>query len=72
MTDNWIGSGENWDTPGDWSRGLPGASSSVEINSGGDPEVTASFGTVASITILNRGGLAACRAGVLARAILVV
>jgi hypothetical protein len=45
---------DNWDTPSDWSLGLPGPSSNVVINSG-DPEVTASFGTVNSIKIGSRG-----------------
>jgi hypothetical protein len=39
----------NWDTPSDWSAGLPGPSSDVVISKG-NPEVTASFGTVATIT----------------------
>jgi hypothetical protein len=48
-TDTWTDGTANWDTPRDWSAGLPGPSSDVVINTG-DPRVTASFGTVASIT----------------------
>ncbi len=50
--DTWLDGAANWDTPGDWnawSAGVPTASSDVVINEG-DPEVTASFGTVNSIT----------------------
>ncbi len=47
-TDYWTDGTANWDTLGDWSAGLPGPSSDVVINSG-NPEVTASFGTVNSI-----------------------
>ena len=55
--DNWLDGKANWDTPGDWSAGLPGPSSDVVIaNLGGVPEVTASFGTVASISILRPTG----------------
>jgi hypothetical protein len=46
--------GDNWDTPSDWSAGLPGPSSSVVIKyTQSTPQVTASFGTVASISIPN-------------------
>jgi hypothetical protein len=48
-TDTWLDGTANWDTPSDWSAGLPGPSSDVVINTG-NPEVTASFGTVNSIT----------------------
>ena len=48
-TDTWLDVTDNWDTPSDWSAGLPGPSSDVVINSG-NPEVTASFGSVNSIT----------------------
>ena len=47
--DYWNGTG-NWDTPSNWSDGVPGSSSDVIIDTG-TAEVTASFGTVASITI---------------------
>jgi hypothetical protein len=53
-TDNWLDDSNNWDTPSDWSAGLPDASSDVEIFSGADPQVTASFGTVNSIKISGR------------------
>jgi hypothetical protein len=46
--DNWRDGTANWDTPSDWSLGLPDASSDVVIFRG-NPEVTASFGTVNSI-----------------------
>ena len=49
-TDTWLDATDNWDTPSDWSAGLPGASSDVVINSRGDPKITSSFGTVNSIT----------------------
>ena len=48
-TDNWTDNSDNWDTPGDWSGGLPGSTSNVVINTG-DPQVTASFGTIATLT----------------------
>jgi hypothetical protein len=48
-TDTWLDGTANWDTPSDWSAGLPTASSDVVINQG-NPEVTGSFGTVNSIT----------------------
>ena len=47
-TDKWTDGTANWDTPGDWSAGLPGPSSDVVINQG-NPEVTDSFGAVNSI-----------------------
>ena len=47
-TDYWTDGTANWDTPSDWSAGLPNSSSGVVIDEG-NPEVTASFGTVASI-----------------------
>jgi len=47
-TDNWTDGSDNWDTPSDWSAGLPGSSSNVVIDQG-DPQVTASFGTIASL-----------------------
>jgi hypothetical protein len=50
-TDTWTYEGTaNWDTPGDWSAGVPTTSSDVVIDEG-SPEVTASFATVASISI---------------------
>ena len=48
-TDNWTDNSDNWDTPADWSGGLPGSTSNVVINTG-DPQVTASFGTIATLT----------------------
>jgi hypothetical protein len=48
--DTWLDGTDNWNTPGDWSAGLPDASSDVMINYPGNPEITASFGTVNSIT----------------------
>ncbi len=45
-TDYWTDGTANWDTAGDWSAGLPDASSDVVDQFGGTPEVTASFGTV--------------------------
>src|SRR5271166_3270715 len=48
-TDTWTDGTANWDTPGHWSAGLPDASSDVVIRRG-NPRVTASFGTVATIT----------------------
>ena len=47
-TDTWLDGTDNWNTPSDWSAGLPGALSDVVINQG-NPEVTASFGAVNSI-----------------------
>jgi hypothetical protein len=49
-TDTWLDGTDNWDTPSDWSDGLPTASSDVVIDQG-DPQVTASFGTVNSIAL---------------------
>jgi Hyphally regulated cell wall protein N-terminal len=46
----WEGGTANWDTPSDWSGGLPRRTSNVVIEYG-SPEVTASFGTVDSIDI---------------------
>jgi hypothetical protein len=52
-TDTWTYDGTaNWNTASDWSDGVPGSSSDVVINQG-NPEVTASFGTVDSISIAN-------------------
>jgi hypothetical protein len=48
--DRWLDRTANWDTPSDWSLGLPSSSSNVLIDRRGSPEVTASFGTVNSIT----------------------
>ncbi len=61
-TDKWAGGGANWDTPDDWSNGLPRAKSEVVINEG-DPQVTESFKTVASITISQYEGLSFIDAG---------
>jgi hypothetical protein len=47
-TDTWLDGTADWNTPSDWSAGLPDASSDVVINQG-NPQVTASFGTVNSI-----------------------
>jgi hypothetical protein len=57
--DTWLVQEGNWDTPSDWSAGLPTASSDVEIGAlrAGNPTVTASFGTVASIRINKNGSL---------------
>jgi hypothetical protein len=52
--DTWLDSADNWNTPSDWSAGLPGPSSDVVINRRGNPQVTASFGTVNSIRISGR------------------
>jgi hypothetical protein len=49
--DKWLDGTANWDTPSDWSAGLPSASTNVLVAMG-NPEVTASFGTVNSITDL--------------------
>jgi hypothetical protein len=49
MSTNWLDGTDDWNTPSDWSAGLPVASSNVVINQG-NPEVTASFGAVNSIT----------------------
>ena len=46
-TDSWIGRKGNWDTPSDWSDGLPNRSSRVITE--GNPKVTKSFGIVKSI-----------------------
>ena len=55
-TDTWTDGTDNWDTPSDWSAGLPDASSDVVIpRNSGNPEVTASFGTVNSITLTSFG-----------------
>ncbi len=51
-TNTWLDGTANWDTPSDWSAGLPDTSSDVVINHG-DPRVTASFGTVNSIKVGN-------------------
>ena len=48
-TDTWTDGSDNWETKGDWSGGLPGSTSNVVIDEG-DPQVTASFGTIASLT----------------------
>jgi hypothetical protein len=53
-TDTWLDGTADWDTPSDWSAGVPDASSDVVISQG-NPEVTASFGTVASIAITFNG-----------------
>jgi hypothetical protein len=54
-TDNWLDDNANWDTPSDWSLGLPGPMSDVVINSANEgPEVTASIGAVNSISIAIR------------------
>ena len=60
-TDYWTDGTANWNTPGDWSCGVPIASSDVVISAGGDPQVTASFGTVNSIA--DFGGLDFISAG---------
>ena len=50
-TDTWTyDATANWDTPSDWSLGLPDPSSDVVISTG-NPEVTASFGTVGTLKI---------------------
>jgi len=59
--DTWTDGTANWNTPGDWSAGVPTASSDVVINTGGNPQVTASFGTVNSIA--DSGQLAFINAG---------
>jgi Hyphally regulated cell wall protein N-terminal len=61
--DYWQDSAANWDTPSDWSAGLPGATSDVVIESYGNPQVTASFGTVASIRIEYRASVSFIDAG---------
>jgi hypothetical protein len=49
-TDTWTDGSDNWNTPADWSTGsVPGSSSAVVISEG-DPQVTASIGTIASLT----------------------
>jgi hypothetical protein len=48
-TDTWTDGSDNWDTKSDWSGGLPGSTSNVVIDEG-DPQVTASIGTIASLT----------------------
>jgi hypothetical protein len=59
-TDYWTDGTANWDTPSDWSAGLPDATSDVEIDQG-NPEVTTSFGTVnqivntAALTFIDAG-----------------
>ena len=61
LVNAWLGGTGNWDTPSDWSAGLPDASSVVVIDPAGGPEVTESFGTVYSIndgadlTFINAG-----------------
>ncbi len=62
-TNNWTDSTANWNTPSDWSAGLPDSSSDVVINRYGNPDVTASFGTVATIDINNRASLTFTDAG---------
>ena len=62
-TDTWTDSTANWNTASDWSAGLPDLSSDVVINRYGNPEVTASFGTVATIHMRNRASLAFADAG---------
>jgi len=54
-TDTRLDGTANWNTPGDWSTGVRDAKSDVAINAGGYPQVTASLGTVNSIT--DSGGL---------------
>ncbi len=54
-TDTWRDGTANWDTSGDWSAGVPIASSDVVINKGSPG--TGSFGTVNSISIGVEGGL---------------
>jgi hypothetical protein len=49
-TDTWSDGADNWNTLADWSTGLPGSSSDVVIDEG-DPQVTASFGTVVSLSV---------------------
>ena len=55
-TDTWLDGTNNWHTPSDWSAGVPGASSDVVLNGDGYPKITASFGTIASITATFAGG----------------
>lgn len=66
-TDDWLPNGRaDWDTPDDWSAGLPTASSDVVIDPNsylGGPDVTASFGTVTSLTIGASSDLAFADAG---------
>ncbi len=50
-TDTWLDGTDNWDTPSDWSAGLPDLSIDVFIHGSGNPEVIASFGTVNKIDI---------------------
>ncbi len=67
-SDYWTDGTANWNTPGDWSGGIPTASSDVVINAEGNPQATASFGTVHSITDLGvlsiNGGASSVTAGV--------
>jgi hypothetical protein len=56
--DYWLGIGGCWDTPSDWSTGVPGPSNDVVISTEYvDPEVTARLGTVNSITITTEAPL---------------
>ncbi len=51
--DNWLGGAGNWSSPADWSAGLPGSNSDVNINTGND-HVT--LDTSADINSLTLGG----------------
>ncbi len=54
--DNWLGGSGNWNTPGDWSAGIPGSSSVVTIGNTSSGSVTvtqAGAATAASVSILN-------------------
>ena len=62
-TNYWTAGTANWNTPSDWSAGLPDPSSDVVIQSGeghyySNPQVTASFGAVNSITIASASVIA--------------
>jgi hypothetical protein len=54
--DKWVDASDNWNTPSDWSTGLPDASSDVVIKYG-EPVVTASIGIVNSISIRDLASL---------------
>jgi cytoskeletal protein CcmA (bactofilin family) len=60
--DYWEDGAANWNTPSDWSAGLPDRTSNVVIGTG-NPEVTAKFGSVGSITISTRAALTFVGAG---------
>ncbi len=53
MTDNWIGAAANWNTASDWSAGIPGVNSIVDITQGAPVITTA----VSIASLLNSGNL---------------